>query len=158
MQHHEEIVSYFKSRGVAAIFLFRRNLLRRMISVLANSYDRDVKLLNGTHKSHVHSPLEVSSLSSSISNICCKALTYISQKLRKCNIFFRSLTRLENFFQAEILAKYKPTVNATLLIPNLKQVEETTTKALEYFKSTRHIILYYEDIVKNRTVNNLNKY
>ncbi|CAL2279012.1 unnamed protein product [Prunus armeniaca] len=110
MQHHEEIVDYFKTRGVAAIFLFRRNLLRRMISVLANSYDRDAKPLNGTHKSHVHSPHE-----------------------------------------AEILAKYKPTINATLLIPNLKQVEDTTTKALEYFKSTRHIILYYEDIVKNRT-------
>ncbi|POO03088.1 P-loop containing nucleoside triphosphate hydrolase [Trema orientale] len=110
MQHHEEIVKYFERRGVSAIFLFRRNLLRRMISVLANLYDRDVKLLNGTHKSHVHSPLE-----------------------------------------AEILAKYKPMINATLLIPNLRQVEETTTKALEYFKSTRHIVLYYEDIVKNRT-------
>ncbi|KAM1030860.1 hypothetical protein ACFX13_035418 [Malus domestica] len=110
MQHHEEIVEYFNTRGVSAIFLFRRNLLRRMISVLANLYDRDNKLLNGTHKSHVHSPHE-----------------------------------------AEILAKYKPTINATLLIPNLKQVQDTTTKALEYFKSTRHIILYYEDIVKNRT-------
>ncbi|KAF4391585.1 hypothetical protein G4B88_030736 [Cannabis sativa] len=110
MQHHKEIVKYFESRGVTAIFLFRRNLLRRMISVLANSYDREVKLLNGTHKSHVHSPLE-----------------------------------------ADILAKYKPTVNATLLIPNLKQVEETTTKALEYFKSTRHMVVYYEDVVKNRT-------
>lgn len=37
---------------------------------------------------------------------------------------------------------------------DLKQVQETTTKALEYFKSTRHIVLYYEDIVKNRTVRN----
>ena len=59
MKHHEEIVEYFKTRGVSAIFLFRRNLLRRMISVLANSYDRDAKLLNGTHKSHTHSPKEV---------------------------------------------------------------------------------------------------
>lgn len=41
-----------------------------------------------------------------------------------------------------------------MLIPDLKQVEETTAKALDYFKSTRHIILYYEDIVKNRTVSN----
>ncbi|XP_057965788.1 uncharacterized protein LOC131156266 [Malania oleifera] len=110
LQHHEEIVNYFNSRGVSAIFLFRRNLLRRMISVLANSYDRDAKLLNGTHKSHVHSPHE-----------------------------------------AEILAKYKPSINASLLMPSLKQVEETTANALEYFKSTRHIILYYEDIIKNRT-------
>ncbi|KAK9988323.1 hypothetical protein SO802_028562 [Lithocarpus litseifolius] len=110
MQHHTEIVEYFNTRGVSIIFLFRRNLLRRMISVLANLYDRDAKLLNGTHKSHVHSPHE-----------------------------------------AEILAKYKPTINATLLIPNLKQVEETTATALEYFNSTRHIILFYEDVVKNRT-------
>ncbi|KAH8498438.1 hypothetical protein H0E87_017368 [Populus deltoides] len=110
MQHHEEIVEYFKTRGVSAIFLFRRNLLRRMISILANSYDREVKPLNGTHKSHVHSLRE-----------------------------------------AEILAKYKPLINTTLLISNLKQVEDTTAKALEYFKSTRHIILYYEDVVKNHT-------
>lgn len=60
MQHHEEIVEYFKTKGVSAIFLFRRNLLRRMVSMLANSYDQNVKLLNGTHKSHVHSPHEVS--------------------------------------------------------------------------------------------------
>ncbi|KAK4749965.1 hypothetical protein SAY87_027414 [Trapa incisa] len=110
MQHHVEIVDYFKMHGVSAIFLFRRNLLRRMISVLANSYDRDNKLLNGTHKSHVHSPHE-----------------------------------------AEILASYKPSINTTLLIKDLKQVQDTTTRALESFKSTRHIVLYYEDIVKNRT-------
>lgn len=60
MEHHKDIVKYFKNKGVSAIFLFRRNLLRRMISVLANSYDRDAKLLNGTHKSHVHSTEEVS--------------------------------------------------------------------------------------------------
>lgn len=72
MKHHEEIVEYFKTRGVSAIFLFRRNLLRRMISVLANSYDRDAKPLNGTHKSHVHSPKEVShSLSFSLFACVC---------------------------------------------------------------------------------------
>ncbi|KAI6701297.1 hypothetical protein NL676_015621 [Syzygium grande] len=96
MQHHEEIVDYFRNRG--------------MISVLANSYDRDAKLLNGTHKSHVHSPHE-----------------------------------------AEILARYKPSLNSTLLVADLRQVQEMTAKALEYFKSTRHIVLYYEDVVKNRT-------
>ncbi|KAH6818949.1 P-loop containing nucleoside triphosphate hydrolases superfamily protein [Perilla frutescens var. frutescens] len=110
MQHHEEIVEYFNSKGVSAIFLFRRNLLRRMISILGNSYDQNAKLLNGTHKSHVHSTHE-----------------------------------------AEILASYKPTVNATLLIPNLRQVEDLVNKSMEYFKSTRHTILYYEDIINNRT-------
>lgn len=60
MEHHNDIAEYFKKKGVSAIFLFRRNLLRRMISILANSYDRNAKLLNGTHKSHVHSPAEVS--------------------------------------------------------------------------------------------------
>ena len=60
MEHHKEIVEYFKKRSISSIFLFRKNLLRRMISVLSNSFDRDAKLLNGTHKSHVHSPVEVS--------------------------------------------------------------------------------------------------
>ncbi|XP_010530883.1 PREDICTED: uncharacterized protein LOC104807356 [Tarenaya hassleriana] len=110
MKHHEEIIDYFIARGISAIFLFRRNLLRRTISVLANSYDRDAKLLNGTHKSHVHSPKE-----------------------------------------AEILARYKPRINTTLLIPDLKQVQEMTSKALAYFNTTRHIVVYYEDVVKNRT-------
>lgn len=110
MAHHEVIVEYFNRRGVSVIFLFRKNQLRRMISLLANSYDSQAKLLNGTHKSHVHSPKE-----------------------------------------AQILAKYKPNVNATSLIRNLKKNEETMAKALEYFKSTHHIVLYYEDVVKNRT-------
>ncbi|KAK4740054.1 hypothetical protein R3W88_003751 [Solanum pinnatisectum] len=113
LQHHEEIVEYFKRRGVSAIFLFRRNLLRRMVSMLANSYDQNAKLLNGTHKSHVHSPKE-----------------------------------------AEILASYKPTVNTTTLIANLKQIRGMTANALEYFKSTRHMILFYEDIIKNQTMLN----
>ncbi|CAA7019901.1 unnamed protein product [Microthlaspi erraticum] len=110
MKHHEEIVEYFKTRGVSAIFLFRRNLLRRMISVLANSYDRDAKLLNGTHKSHTHSPKE-----------------------------------------AEILAGYKPMINTTVLITELKQIQDMTLKALACFNTTRHMLLYYEDVVENRT-------
>lgn len=62
MDYPKEIAEYFKRRGVSAIFLFRRNLLRRLISVLANSFDRHAKILNGTHKSHVHSLEEVLSL------------------------------------------------------------------------------------------------
>ncbi|KAF8112290.1 hypothetical protein N665_0065s0067 [Sinapis alba] len=111
MKHHEEIVEYFKTRGVSSIFLFRRNLLSRMVSVLATSYDRDAKLLKGTHKSHVHSSKE-----------------------------------------AEILAGYKPMINTTLLITELKKIQETTLKALAYFNTTRHILLYYEDVVDNRIV------
>ncbi|XP_050368117.1 uncharacterized protein LOC126786344 isoform X2 [Argentina anserina] len=111
MDHHEEIVEYFNRRGVSAIFLFRRNLLRRMVSVIANSYDRYAKLLNGTHKAHVHSAKE-----------------------------------------ADTLSKYKPIINCTKLITDLKEMELTAAKAIEYFNSTRHIVVYYEDIVKNLTV------
>ncbi|XP_058087989.1 uncharacterized protein LOC131234973 isoform X1 [Magnolia sinica] len=110
LKYHEEIVEYFNRQGVSAIFLLRKNLLRRTISILANSYDRDVKLLNGTHKSHVHSQTE-----------------------------------------AKLLARYKPVINVTLLLPDLKRAEEMAVNALECFKSTRHIIVYYEDLVSNRT-------
>ncbi|KAA8531716.1 hypothetical protein F0562_006567 [Nyssa sinensis] len=110
MEHHTEIVKYFNSRGVSVIFLFRRNLLRRMVSMLGNSYDRYAKLLNGTHKSHVHSQEE-----------------------------------------ADTLSKYKPTINSTSLMSDLKQMELTVAKALAYFSSSRHIILFYEDLIKNRT-------
>ncbi|EOX91370.1 P-loop containing nucleoside triphosphate hydrolases superfamily protein isoform 3 [Theobroma cacao] len=110
MEHHKEIVEYFNHRGVSAIFLFRRNLLRRMVSVLANSYDRYAKLLNGTHKSHVHSQEEAAALSS-----------------------------------------YKPMINSTSLISDLKEVEMAAVEALEYFNSTRHMVLYYEDLVTDYT-------
>lgn len=138
MQNHEQIAEYFIKRGVSVIFLFRKNLLRRMISILANQYDRDAKLLNGTHKSHVHSHHDVS-LSLSLSLVIC-ACYYIWSK-----VFW-------DYFQAETLAKYKPTINPTSLISDLGQVNETVTKALECFKNTRHIVVYYEDVVKNRTV------
>ncbi|XP_060193237.1 uncharacterized protein LOC132622618 isoform X3 [Lycium barbarum] len=111
IQHRKEIAEYFNKKGVSVIFLFRRNLLRRMVSVLSNSYDRYAKLLNGTHKSHVHSHEE-----------------------------------------AGTLAKYKPEINTTLLITDLKRMEVAATEALEYFNSTRHMILYYEDIVRNQAV------
>ncbi|XP_019441053.1 PREDICTED: uncharacterized protein LOC109346094 [Lupinus angustifolius] len=108
MEHHKEIVEYFQHRRVSTIFLFRRNLLRRMVSVLANSFDKDAKQLNGTHKSHTHSSME-----------------------------------------AEILAKYRPYINTTLLIPELKRIEKTSAKVIEYFRNTHHIVLYYEDLDKN---------
>ncbi|KAK4783722.1 hypothetical protein SAY86_018090 [Trapa natans] len=110
MEHHKDIVEYFNRRGVSAIFLFRRNLLRRMVSVLSNSYDRYAKLLNGTHKSHVHSEQE-----------------------------------------ASMLSTYKPLINSTSLITDLKEMEESTARVMSYFNSTRHIVLYYEDLIRNRT-------
>ncbi|KAH9624624.1 hypothetical protein KSS87_000779, partial [Heliosperma pusillum] len=110
MAHHEEIVRYMNQKGVSTIFLLRKNLLRRMVSMVANSYDRDAKLLNGTHKSHVHSPVE-----------------------------------------AQLLASYKPKINVTELRHKLKVEEVKIAKALEYFNSTRHMIVYYEDLIANRT-------
>ncbi|KAL3626796.1 hypothetical protein CASFOL_022681 [Castilleja foliolosa] len=110
MEYHKEIVEYFNDRGVSIIFLFRRNLLRRMVSVLANSYDRYAKLLNGTHKSHVHS-----------------------------------------YEEADTLSRYRPLINSTSLVMDLMLMEKMVMEVLGYFSNTRHIILYYEDLVKNRT-------
>lgn len=141
MQYHKEIVEYFNRRGVSVIFLFRRNLLRRLVSVLANSYDRYAKLLNGTHKSHVHSHQEVT-LSLSLSLCAHTQHSFILHDLERCG----------SNFQAEALSRYKPAINSTLLIAELKEMELTAAKAFEYFNSTRHIVLYYEDLVKNRKV------
>lgn len=110
LEHHDEIEEYFNRRGVSVIFLFRRNLLRRMVSLLANSYDRYAKLFNGTHKSHVHSLAE-----------------------------------------AEALLKFKPFIDSSSLMNDLKEMELTAAKALEYFRSTRHIFLYYEDLIRDPT-------
>ncbi|KAL6648024.1 hypothetical protein ACP70R_012248 [Stipagrostis hirtigluma subsp. patula] len=110
MANHGDIVDYFNRRGVSAIFLFRRNLLRQLVSQLANNHDRYLKQLNGTHKAHVH-------------------------------------TRHE----AKILARYKPRLNTTSLIWRLKQADEYNRDALDNLKSIRHITIYYEDLIRNRT-------
>jgi hypothetical protein len=54
--------------------------------------------------------------------------------------------------QAHILARYKPRLNTSSLIRKLKQADEYTRDALENLNNTRHITVYYEDIVRNRTV------
>ncbi|XP_068642141.1 uncharacterized protein [Aristolochia californica] len=110
MKYHLQVVEYFNRRGVSPIFLFRRNLLSRMVSILANSHDQYVKTINGTHKSHVHSSNE-----------------------------------------AKLLAQYKPWINVSTLISDLEVADEMITNTLNYFKGTRHIILYYEDLVNNST-------
>ncbi|KAJ3688379.1 hypothetical protein LUZ61_017543 [Rhynchospora tenuis] len=110
LQHHVEIADYFNQRGVSVIFLFRRNLLRRMVSILANAHDRAVKQLNGTHKAHVHSEAE-----------------------------------------AAVLAKFKPTINTTLLMSELRRADKMGREALKHFESTRHVLLYYEDLISNHT-------
>jgi len=108
LENHGDIVSYLNKKGVSIIFLFRRNTLRKVISVLANDYDKDAKQLNGTHKSHVHSKEE-----------------------------------------AEILAKFKPKLDTSTLIANIRNIEKAIKDCLDHFKSTRHMILYYEDIIGN---------
>nr|AAP04177.1 unknown protein [Oryza sativa Japonica Group] len=60
--NHADIADYFNRRGVSAIFLFRWNLLRQLVSQLANNHDRYLKQLNGTHKAHVHTAYEASIL------------------------------------------------------------------------------------------------
>ncbi|CAD5179174.1 unnamed protein product [Musa acuminata subsp. malaccensis] len=109
MDHHKEILDYFKLKHVSIIFLFRRNILRRLISLLANDYDRYAKQLNGIHKSHVHSTEE-----------------------------------------AEVLARFKPTINVAVLMANFSYVERTIADCLHFFSSMRHIVLYYEEIIGNQ--------
>jgi len=58
MEYNKEALAYFKKEGVSVVFLFRHNLLRRYVSILANLFDKEAKSLNGTHKSHVHSRFE----------------------------------------------------------------------------------------------------
>ncbi|PSS19189.1 Somatomedin-B and thrombospondin type-1 domain-containing protein [Actinidia chinensis var. chinensis] len=100
MQHHEEIVDYFNTKGVSAIFLFRRNLLRRMISILANSCDQNAKLLNGTHKSHVHLSNEVS-----LSLFLTRAQTQMIFYLHVLNSYIvsgRNTCKIQTYCQCDI--------------------------------------------------------
>uniref|UniRef100_A0A7I4B4E1 Sulfotransferase n=1 Tax=Physcomitrium patens TaxID=3218 RepID=A0A7I4B4E1_PHYPA len=55
MEYNGEVLDYFQKMGVSVILLLRRNVLKRLISIMANTYDQRARILNGTHKSHVHS-------------------------------------------------------------------------------------------------------
>ncbi|GLJ49093.1 hypothetical protein SUGI_1035670 [Cryptomeria japonica] len=107
MEYNKQALAYFEEKGVSVIFLLRRNILRRYVSILANVFDKEAKLLNGTHQSHVHSKVE-----------------------------------------AEILAQYKPLVNVTFLIAYLQRIQQIMDDAIYFFNSTRHTVIYYEDISK----------
>ena len=60
MEYKPEVLAYLKEKSVSVIFLFRRNILERYISLIANKFDQHSKLLNGTHRAHVHSIQEAS--------------------------------------------------------------------------------------------------
>ena len=60
MEYNKQDLSYFEEKGLSVIFLLKHNILRRHMSILANLFDKEVKLLNGTHQSHVHFEVEVS--------------------------------------------------------------------------------------------------
>ncbi|CAL4914541.1 unnamed protein product [Urochloa decumbens] len=109
MEHHQDIVDYLNRKGAMVILLFRRNTLRRLISVLANNYDRRTKQLNGIHKSHVHSKEE-----------------------------------------AEILARFKPEMDVSTLIPSIRSAEHSMRTCLGHFSKTRHMTLYYEDVIRDK--------
>lgn len=59
-----------------------------------------------------------------------------------------------HFVQAEILAKFKPHLDTSTLITNIRNIEKAIRDCLDHFKSTRHMILYYEDIISNSNVLN----
>ncbi|CAI7914967.1 unnamed protein product [Closterium sp. NIES-53] len=58
MEFSSDVAEYFKKHHVSVILLIRKNVLRRLISILANAYDRKTQLV-GVHKSHTHSKEEV---------------------------------------------------------------------------------------------------
>lgn len=108
MENHRDIVNYLNRKGAMVVFLFRRNTLRRLISVVANNYDRRARQLNGVHKSHVHSKEE-----------------------------------------AEVLARFRPELDAPALIPSIRTAQRAVRACLRRFGSTRHMVLYYEDVVRD---------
>ncbi|KAG8063151.1 hypothetical protein GUJ93_ZPchr0003g16696 [Zizania palustris] len=138
--NHADIVDYFNRRGVSAIFLFRRNLLHQLVSQLANNHDRYLRQLNGTHKAHVHTSYEVVLIQFCLANFC----TPWSESEPYPIFYF--------VVQANILAKYKPRLNTSSLIRRLKQADDYTRVALENLKSMHHITIYYEDLIRNKTV------
>ncbi|KAG6468278.1 hypothetical protein ZIOFF_072851 [Zingiber officinale] len=51
--------------------------------------------------------------------------------------------------EADVLAKYNPTIDVTSLIAELKPADKLGTDSLDYFKSSHHVLVYYKDLVNN---------
>ncbi|XP_042447510.1 uncharacterized protein LOC122032297 [Zingiber officinale] len=51
--------------------------------------------------------------------------------------------------QADVLAKYNPTIDVTSSIAELKPADKLGTDSLDYFKCSHHVLVYYEDLVNN---------
>lgn len=91
------MAAYMQQRGVSVIILLRRNTLKRLISILANAYDRQAKLLNGTHKSHVHSEEEVRSVFYLVPDLPRKVVSLTV--LRSGRLSGRNVSRVQTLYR-----------------------------------------------------------
>eukprot|EP01018_Ginkgo_biloba_P035798 Gb_08477 [translate_table: standard] len=110
MEYNKEALAYFKQRGVSVIFLFRHNILRRYVSILANVFDKDAKLLNGTHRSHVHSKLEAEILATFKPTVNVTSLPAYLQRIQQIiddAFFFFKNTRHTVIYYEDIIKQEK---------------------------------------------------
>jgi hypothetical protein len=54
--------------------------------------------------------------------------------------------------QAEILARFRPELDVSSLIPSIREAEQSMEACLRQFRATRHMILYYEDLIRDDNV------
>jgi hypothetical protein len=53
------------------------------------------------------------------------------------------------FAQAEKLAGFKPTMDTRTLVAELQEEQRTQETAIEMLAGTRHVVVYYEDVVSD---------
>lgn len=143
MDHHEEIVEYFNRRGFLQYFSFGE--------IYCAEWSRFLLILMIGMLSYWMEPT---------SHMYIQKKRSLTLYIFVCTYFFLPPQHSKYwilvgdflYIQADTLSKYKPMINCTKLITDLKEMELTAAKAIEYFNSTRHMVLYYEDIVRNRTV------
>jgi hypothetical protein len=57
-----------------------------------------------------------------------------------------------SWLQADKLAHFKPRLNTETLLPHLRHVQQTVDTAMNLLNGTRHIVVYYEDVVSDPKV------
>eukprot|EP00850_Spirogloea_muscicola_P025056 SM002097S06540 [mRNA] locus=s2097:132:1782:- [translate_table: standard] len=83
MEYNREVAAHFREHGVSVVMLLRRNVLRRLISILANAEDRRLRVLGGEHKSHVHSTEEAKRLAEFRPHLRVKSLVGNLQRVQE---------------------------------------------------------------------------
>ncbi|EPS61432.1 hypothetical protein M569_13365, partial [Genlisea aurea] len=145
--YHREIVGYFKMYGVLSIFLFRRNVLRRHVSMVAASTEQ---IGNSTDQYHVESKDQAEILAKYRARINTKALIDVLKRdeelMAKCIEYFGKMPHITLYYEdllenhEQLLDEVQDFLSMPLQKLSSKQVKIHNGPLLSYVRNWRRVV------------------